>query len=235
MAMKRDQPDLEKRLCGVCGSTERWFLHYVRHRGHFRKLCTNCVLKNNPGLFCPICLDFFEQPLPARDQVMCVRCPSISHSACVAANSSFRSFQCPPCSQPTFSFFNLTRQNDGQDAKTTVVIDKDAAKALVAAARIAAALMTKAAVAARVDAERRVKEAVVAKKKAREALERLTSLVNKEKEKDSKSGGVVSAPESLNAKPKLEGPGPIQVAPKISEPEGSNGLKTSHADPMEED
>ncbi|KAL6268914.1 hypothetical protein ACE6H2_025825 [Prunus campanulata] len=94
--------------------------------------------------------------------------------------------------------------------------------------------MTKAAIATRVDPERRVKEVVVGKKKAKEALERFTSLVNKEKEKDSKSGGVVSAPESLNAKPKLEGPGPIQVAPKISKPEGSNGLKTTHADPMEE-
>ncbi|PQP97823.1 uncharacterized protein Pyn_00346 [Prunus yedoensis var. nudiflora] len=94
--------------------------------------------------------------------------------------------------------------------------------------------MTKVAVATRVDAERQVMEAVMGKKKAREALERFTSVVNKEKEKDSKSGGIVSAPESLNTKPKLEGPGPIQVAPKISEPEGSNGLKTSHADPMEE-
>ncbi|PQM37712.1 uncharacterized protein Pyn_22387 [Prunus yedoensis var. nudiflora] len=234
--MKRDQPELDKQLCGVCGSTERWFLHYVRHRGIYRKLCTNCVLKNNPGLFCPICLDFYEYPLPVRDQVMCIRCPSISHAACVAANSSFRNFQCPSCSQPTFSFFNLRRQNDCQEAKTTIMIDKDAAMALFAAARIAAAVMTEAAVVARGTAESRVNDAITAKKKAREALERLTSLVKMEREKDLKSGGIVSAPESLNVKPKLEGPGAIKVAPKISEPEGSNGLrgdqlKTSHADP----
>ncbi|XP_020419467.1 uncharacterized protein LOC18779200 [Prunus persica] len=171
---------------------------------------------------------------------MCVRCPSISHSACVAANSSFRNFQCPPCSQPTFSFFNLSRQNDCQEAKTTIVIDKDAAKAIFAAARIAAAVMTEAAVVARGTAESQVNDAITAKKKAREALERLTSLVNMEKEKDLKSGDFVSAPESLNVKPKLEGPGAIQVASKSSDPEGTNGLpgdqlKTSRADPMEED
>lgn len=63
------------------------------------------------------------------------------------------------------------------------MIDKDAAKALFAAARIAAAVMTEAAVVARGTAESRVNDAITAKKKAREALERLTSLVNMEKEK----------------------------------------------------
>ncbi|KAK4800541.1 hypothetical protein SAY86_021028 [Trapa natans] len=62
------------------------------------------------------------------------------------------------------------------------VIDKDSAKVLVAAARIAAVTMNKAAHTARIEAERRVKEAALARKRAREALERVSFLSLKEKE-----------------------------------------------------
>ncbi|KAB1223728.1 hypothetical protein CJ030_MR2G004734 [Morella rubra] len=63
--------------------------------------------------------------------------------------------------------------------------NKSLAKALFAAARIAAASMNKTAAATKIDVESRVKEATFAKKKAREALERLASLlVSKEKGED---------------------------------------------------
>ncbi|KAB2634218.1 hypothetical protein D8674_042134 [Pyrus ussuriensis x Pyrus communis] len=240
MAMRRDEPEPERRLCGVCGSSERWFLHYIRYKGAFQRLCTNCVLQNYRGLYCPFCLEFFDPPLPARDRVMCVKCPSVSHPACVlVANSSFHGFECQTCQQG-YPFFNLNRpQNDANNPKTAFVIDKANAKALVAAAKIAAASMAKAAVAARTEAERRVREAVMAKKKAREALEKLNSLVNKQKEQDSKAGDVVSGPKSLNGKPKLESSGGIPPAPKIVKAEGSNGLgsdplKIGNVDAMEE-
>lgn len=65
------------------------------------------------------------------------------------------------------------------DSKT---IDKDSAKVLVAAARIASVSMSKAATVARVEAERRVKEAALARKRARESLERVAYLTLKYKD-----------------------------------------------------
>lgn len=61
------------------------------------------------------------------------------------------------------------------------VIDKTAARVLLAAARIAATSMSKAATAARTEAERRAKEAAFTRKRAREALEHVTHLAAKEK------------------------------------------------------
>ncbi|GAV78529.1 hypothetical protein CFOL_v3_21995 [Cephalotus follicularis] len=177
--MKQQQSE-----CGLCCREDRWLLHSLRHRGSYRKLCTNCVLNNHQGLFCPICLQVFDDdPPPPHLRLMCLRCPSISHLSCVSSSSA-ANFTCPPCSNPHFSFFSVNhgRSND----KDTRFIDKDSANALVAAAKIAAASMTKAATLARVEAERRVKEAAFAKKRAREALERLLYLGAKEKEKDSK-------------------------------------------------
>ena len=67
-----------------------------------------------------------------------------------------------------------------QNVQNFRTMDKESAKVLVAAARIAAASMSKAAAAARIDAERRGKEAALAWKKAREALEHVAYLVAKE-------------------------------------------------------
>lgn len=63
-----------------------------------------------------------------------------------------------------------SREGDGFSRR---VIDKEAAKALVEAARIAAATMSKAVHTTRIETERRVKEAALARKWAREALERV--------------------------------------------------------------
>ncbi|XP_040990823.1 uncharacterized protein LOC121237949 [Juglans microcarpa x Juglans regia] len=168
--------------CGGCGSSDRWILHTLRHRASYRRLCTDCVLKNHQSLFCPLCLAVFDKdssPLPPpADRLICLNCPSISHRSCVPPNeSAVPSFLCPPCSNPSFTFFNPNGSGDNKR-----VIDKNLAKVLLAAARISAASMNKAAATARLDAERRAKEAAFAKKKAREALDRLALLFLKENE-----------------------------------------------------
>ncbi|KAL6186158.1 hypothetical protein ACLB2K_042279 [Fragaria x ananassa] len=226
MAMKRDFPESEKRLCGGCGSSERWLLHYIRLRGTFQRLCTNCLLKNHPGLFCPVCLDVFDfdHPPPPRDRVMCVKCPSIAHNAC--ANCA--SFECPPCSQSsTFSFFNFDRDATASGGGAAAqLLGRESAKAFVAAAKIAANSMKKAAAAARSDAERRVKEAVSAKKRAREALEVLAFLVSKEKvEKGEMNSGRV---EQQKAKSETTNPAAMQVLASLATSmaaEGTNGVR----------
>lgn len=80
---------------------------------------------------------------------------------------------------------DLGASRDG-DCLSRRAMDKESARALVAAARIAAATMSKAAHTARIEAERRVKEAALARKRAREALERVASLSLKEKERELK-------------------------------------------------
>ncbi|XP_039072247.1 uncharacterized protein LOC120219494 [Hibiscus syriacus] len=103
--MKRDQLS----ECGGCGIPERFFLHNLRHRASYRRLCTNCVLKNHQGLFCPICLQVFNEPPPPYQRLICLKCPSVSHLSCSSSSSSIsQSFTCPLCSNPNFSFFNLT-------------------------------------------------------------------------------------------------------------------------------
>ncbi|XVE65459.1 hypothetical protein DITRI_Ditri08aG0001400 [Diplodiscus trichospermus] len=192
--MKRDL----QAECVGCGAPERLLLHNVRHRASYRRFCTNCVLKNHQGLFCPICLEVFSESPPPHQRLICLKCPSISHLAC-SSSSSQSSFTCPPCSNPNFSFFNVTPNtsnkkpkstpdhhggsNDDEDDKKKRVFDKEAAKALLAAAKIAAASMTKAAAVARVEAERRVKEATLAKKRAKEALDRLAFLACKDNDR----------------------------------------------------
>ncbi|KAF9673220.1 hypothetical protein SADUNF_Sadunf10G0001700 [Salix dunnii] len=178
--------------CGICGTEDRYLLHNVRHRTpSYRRLCTNCLLKDHRGLFCPFCFIVYEEPLQ-NDRSMCNKCPSIAHKLCIPSTYPHHSpFICPTCSSPGFSFINPNRNGDFSSGR---VIDKDSARALVAAAKIAAISMTKAAALARVEAEKRVKEATFAKKRAREALERLAYLAAKENEmmEGIKGGGGVN-------------------------------------------
>ncbi|OWM63245.1 uncharacterized protein LOC116192797 [Punica granatum] len=212
MKREHDHSPAASAHCGECGggssAEERWLLHNVRHKATYRRLCTHCVLNCFRGHFCPVCLDVFDpidSPPRPNQRVMCLNCPSISHLSCATSNSGGHPFQCPSCSNPNFSFFTLRtvpasnkrikpeaeadcslgggRDGDIQDRRA---IDKESAKALVAAARIAAATMSKAAHTARIEAERRVKEAALARKRAREALERVAFLSLKEKERELK-------------------------------------------------
>ncbi|XP_010270989.1 PREDICTED: uncharacterized protein LOC104607149 [Nelumbo nucifera] len=186
--MKRDQLSSE---CGGCGSEERWLLHNVRHRGIYRRLCTSCVLKFHGGSFCPHCFEVYEGSLPPHERVMCLKCPSVAHLACVGIESAPR-YVCPTCLNPAFLFFEVgasskkikVGEGDSANGGGRRVLDQKSAKVFLASAKIAAVSMSKAAAVARIEAERRVKEASVTKKRAREALERVAFLVAKEKEKD---------------------------------------------------
>lgn len=75
------------------------------------------------------------------------------------------------------------------------MMDRHAARMLLAAAKIASASMNKAAVAAKAEAERRVKEAAFTRKRAKEALEHVAHLVIKEKamRKETALGGPADA------------------------------------------
>lgn len=97
------------------------------------------------------------------------------------------------------------------------VMDRDAAKKLLAAAKIASASMNKAAVAAKAEAERRAKEAAFTRKRAKEALEHVAHLVMKEK--------------SRKKEATLAGPGDV-TGPGLSGI-GSNGGYTGPAIKME--
>ncbi|KAM7484906.1 hypothetical protein LguiA_000915 [Lonicera macranthoides] len=174
--------------CGCCGSPDQTFIYNVRHRGVYRRLCTACVLKNHPGSFCPICFEVYENPPPPPERAICLNCPSISHLSCVVRTTSKLPprYQCPPCSNPNFSFFDISKKIQGVNSELTVIegkgaIDGDTAKQLVAAAQIAVGSMNKAVELSRVEAEKKVREAVTARKKAKEALERLANLSSKEK------------------------------------------------------
>ncbi|KAJ4721891.1 DNA binding protein [Melia azedarach] len=215
--MKREQQS----ECGVCGCSDKLLLHNVRHRGTYRRFCSNCILKAHQGLFCPICLQVYDgSPPPPHVRVMCVKCPSICHLSCVSSSSATTSssFLCPPCSSPNFSFFNFNNKkvkvngdgnsNDTNDDEKR--IDVGSAKALVAAAKIAASSMSKAAAVARVEAERRVKEAALAKKRAREALEKLLYLAAEEKK-------------GKSVRPRIGAEGNNNGGDK-----GSNGLYSQH-------
>ena len=102
-------------------------------------------------------------------------------------------YLCPPCSNPSFKFFDIRKsstksdqnQSDGGDGSKSAakvpevgrkVLDERAAKVLLAAARIAAISMNKAAAVARENAERRVRDAALARKRAKEAIDHVMAL-----------------------------------------------------------
>ncbi|RDY14164.1 hypothetical protein CR513_00811, partial [Mucuna pruriens] len=182
--------------CDICGATQTLSLaiHNIRHRAHNRRYCTNCVLKQHPGLFCPLCFELYDDSLLPHHRLMCVRCPSIAHRSCVfpsaittttVSSAPAPAFFCPTCLDADFTFFNLPDRKTG-------ALDVQSAKVLVAAARIAAVSMSKAAAAARFDAERRAREAAVARKRAREALEHLAEILAAEQAERNEQNGVVS-------------------------------------------
>ncbi|XP_043726031.1 uncharacterized protein LOC122672635 isoform X1 [Telopea speciosissima] len=177
--------------CSCCGSEERWLLHNIRHhRGSLRRVCTSCVLKLHPGSFCPHCFEVYDGSLPLHERVMCLKCSSVSHLACVGLENA-RQNVCPSCLNPSSVFFDVGSSNakskvsnrESVPAGSLGVIDQKLAKVFLSAARIAASSMAKAAALARVEADRRVKEAALTRKRAKEALERVASLMAKEERK----------------------------------------------------
>ncbi|CAI9101383.1 OLC1v1038693C1 [Oldenlandia corymbosa var. corymbosa] len=176
--------------CGECGVEDFRLLHHLRHRTAFRRLCTSCVLRFNPRLFCPSCFAVYAST--PSSGVSCSKCKSSSHPECVGANY-VGPYVCPLCVNPKSPVFFPKKVKDfvnenPEAAKEMIgrsgdyrVIDKRNAKILLAAAKISAESMSKAAMAARTEAERRAKDAAYTRKRARVALEHLAYLVAKEK------------------------------------------------------
>ncbi|KAK1418317.1 hypothetical protein QVD17_27460 [Tagetes erecta] len=168
-------------VCGQCGIDEPKFLHNIRHRSNFRRLCTTCVLRLHPQCFCPACFGVYDRIAPI-DAVVCYKCYSCSHSNCVPSppagtiTSSRSPSPCSSCINPNLLVFNLNRLENGSR-----MIDGNAARLLLAAGKIASMSMNKAEVAAANEAERRAKEAAYTKKRAKEALDHVVSLMRKEK------------------------------------------------------
>ncbi|KAG4942345.1 hypothetical protein JHK85_046991 [Glycine max] len=195
--------------CDICGATQTLSLtiHNIRYRAHTCRYCTNCVLKQHPGLFCPLCFELHDDsPLPPHHRLMCVRCPAVAHRSCAfpstnvsAAPAPAPPFFCPSCLDSNFTYFKLPDRKSG-------AVDVQSAKVLVTAARIAAVSMSKAAAAARYDAERRAREAAVARKRAKDALEHLAEILAREQaeqdEEDiNEQNGIVSAGRRRGASP----------------------------------
>ncbi|KAK6143823.1 hypothetical protein DH2020_024171 [Rehmannia glutinosa] len=181
-------------VCGNCGMEERRLIHHVRHRGLFRRLCTSCVLRLHPQSFCPTCFQVYP-PSPSNDAVLtCSKCYSLSHSHCVEAGTGPTSpptpYICPLCLHPNTPFFKLksAKEANVRISEDCRVLDRESAKKLLAAAKIASASMNKAAVAAKAEAERRAKEAAFTRKRAKEALEHVAHLVMKEKLRKKEAG-----------------------------------------------
>ncbi|KAF3654684.1 hypothetical protein P3S67_019130 [Capsicum chacoense] len=171
--------------CGNCTVEERWFLHHILHRGIFRRICTNCVLKLNSQSFCPTCFLIYSPSPPSSSTsnglISCFKCYSLSHNSCVGVNPP-HPYLCPLCVNPSSPVFSLKKGKEvGFDNEEGRVVDMKAAKVLLTAAKIAAASLNRAALAARVEAERRAKEAAFTRKRAREAIEHVAYLTAREK------------------------------------------------------
>ncbi|XP_027368721.1 uncharacterized protein LOC113874705 [Abrus precatorius] len=173
--MKRQQSSASN--CVLCGASQTLsvIIHNVRYRSKTHSYCTNCVLRQHPGTFCPICFELFDDSLRPNLRLMCVRCPSIAHRSCALPSTddsaaAAPAFLCPTCVDPNITFFKPPDRETG-------ACDVESGKVLVAAAQIAALSMSRAAAAARFEAERRAREAVVAKRRAKEAVENFEAIV----------------------------------------------------------
>ncbi|CAL1365648.1 unnamed protein product [Linum trigynum] len=166
--------------CDNCATRSPWLLHHVRLRRMLRRLCTSCVLRLHPSSFCPICFSIHGVKQPDREPgelLRCSNCASLTHSRCAPSHPlpPFP-FLCPPCSDPTFSFFS-------PPPGPRVSIDAKMATALLCAAKIAASSMAEAVRAAEEEAGRRAKEAAVCRKRVKEALDKVSAVAAAAKKK----------------------------------------------------
>ncbi|KMT14131.1 hypothetical protein BVRB_4g079530 [Beta vulgaris subsp. vulgaris] len=200
--------------CFNCNSDNNWILHNIRIQPGCKKLCTSCVLKLHPTSFCPTCFNLHDpnslNPLPPSSSsssssnhrtLTCLKCNSVSHITCVPPNTPKSPYLCPPCSNPSFKFFDFKKprkihhdqpQSDGggngggngsggSHSKKVLedeiqYLDERAARVLLLAAKISTISINKAAAQARTEVERRVREAALARKRAKEAIDLVVSL-----------------------------------------------------------
>ncbi|KAL8166313.1 hypothetical protein V2J09_007812 [Rumex salicifolius] len=184
VVMKRDGAGVS--VCSNCKSDDRWILHNVHNNRIFRLLCTSCVLKIHFAAFCPICFSLHPlrksqllgQP-PIADHngcLLCFKCKSPSHNKCIAPNTPRSPYLCPTCYNPNSKLFDFCKPSSSKAATLNQSIDLRSAKALRAAAMIAANSLHEAADRAREVAEKKAKESMDARKKAKEELDKVASL-----------------------------------------------------------
>ncbi|KFK39080.1 hypothetical protein AALP_AA3G198400 [Arabis alpina] len=176
-------PDQNRRQCIACGESEPSFIHTVSKNGVFRRLCTDCLLKEHRELFCPVCLVAFVDVPPPNARIICLDCSSITHLACSPPPSSSSSFTCPPCSDPNFSFFPKSHlpSSDQIGENVETPLDTESGKALLAAAEIAVVSMNNAVAQLKNEAVKKILDAKMAKMRAKEALANLQDLVVRQK------------------------------------------------------
>ncbi|XP_078173904.1 uncharacterized protein LOC144567606 [Carex rostrata] len=182
-----------------CRTRDAWPLHHVKHRSVFVRLCTACVLKYHPSLFCSLCHDLLlidskeisssdrdsissSPPSCTNNIIHCSNCPNVCHASCLPPSSSSASsdfFLCPSCSSSA-----AAATADALLSSRRRSLDLSAAQSLLCAARLSAHSMTRAAASARADADRKAKEAAAARKRAREMIERVATVAKGEKEKE---------------------------------------------------
>ncbi|RYR75959.1 hypothetical protein Ahy_A01g000560 [Arachis hypogaea] len=112
--------------CNTCGAFTGGctFLHSLSYQASSRRYCTDCLLKKNHGLFCPICFQVYDGTLSPHLRLLCLRCPAIAHRSCVTSNSGLPSasyFKCPACSDPNFSYFRPRREGEELDPKSAMI------------------------------------------------------------------------------------------------------------------
>ncbi|KAG7631595.1 hypothetical protein ISN44_As03g018080 [Arabidopsis suecica] len=181
-------PEQNQRECIVCREKEPSFIHTVIKTGAFRRLCTDCLLKEYRGLFCSVCFNLFDNAVPPQARIICVNCPSSTHLSCStqppsssAASSSSSapppasSFTCQPCSNPNFTFFPKSRVNE--DVPDETPLTTKSAMALVAAGNISVANMNKAVALLKEEALKKIIAAKTAKLRAKGALTNLQDIV----------------------------------------------------------
>ncbi|KAF5789713.1 putative chromatin regulator PHD family [Helianthus annuus] len=160
-------------VCGQCGVVELKYLHHVRHCATFRRLCTTCVLQLHPQCFCPTCLEVYDRSPPI-DTVVCCKCYSSSHPACLSPAFSGTmtstmtlsrcSSVCASCENPNLLVLNLNRVESSDGGRVAEVVAAN-------------------------EAVKRAEEAANARKSAGEVLDHLARLMVKEKS-DKKVGNV---------------------------------------------
>lgn len=96
---------------------------------------------------------------------------------------------CASCLNPNLLVLNLMNRGESDGR----CIDKEAARLLLCAGKIAANSMSKAELAAGMEADKRAKEAAFTKKRAREALDHVVKLMAIEKKKNTKKLIVASS------------------------------------------
>ncbi|KAL9234927.1 hypothetical protein vseg_009739 [Gypsophila vaccaria] len=199
-----DQP-----ACEDCNADDQLILHNIilTPKSPPQKLCTSCVLRHYHKSICAQCFELYDAssltppPLTAAATttgnnrlLSCMRCDNWSHPGCLRPHVPRTPYICPPC-------LSSSQNHKYFDCRKGRKIEKDAARQLLGAARIAAITVGKAAGTARVEAERRAKEAALARKRAREAIDHVVAVAVKVESVKRREVSTVTGPKSVNCVP----------------------------------